>query len=474
MEFDGVDDDGMIIDYEDNDVDGMIRAVAAEHPEAARKFFVNTPAIMAKRTKSTSAKRKLDSDDTSAPRAKGKAKKKTNADDSDMDEPPSTITYYVFIPKILPATSSKRGGRKLSDEDRFIQRGPLTIPTTAPYSSLLNAIATALPCPRGNILESQILWKPKKPKNADKLALGYAAGYKVLVDEMEEKAPGSRHILLFMPAPAKPLEEAPSWDTDDAPPPTFDYSQLELAGATDSVQQQKIAFNKATKDHRGELEEKYPIGKHPSFPQFRVYKQPNTGFLFELNNSRMGVWSAGMGAGTADVTTPPASRFFDAGQRIKIVPNTPATPAIAPALVLAPAPAPAPAPTPAPSSSLVDVLLATLLTQNGGGGLAALFPQLNPVTPAAPPPLNAHPHPRTAPPSPVKDHSVTLENFCTLYGIPAAERTRLEDVGFLPGDQTDGALSDDLRGAGFTILGWKRVHNANVRFKADLAAGRFD
>lgn len=47
-------------------------------------------------------------------------------------------------------------------------------------------------------------------------------------------------------------------------------------------------------------------------------------------------------------------------------------------------------------------------------------------------------------------------------------------VGFLPGDQTESTLNDDLRGAGFTIFGWKRVHNANVRFKADLAAGRFD
>lgn len=166
---------------------------------------------MAKRTKQNSMKRKSGSDDENAPQTRGKWKKKKKADDSDADEPPPSITYYVSIPKLLPPTSSKCGA-KIADEDKFIQRGPFTVPTAAPYSTLLNSIATALPCPRGNILESQIVWKPKKPKNAEKLPLGYADGYKVLVAEMEEKAPGSRQVLLFMPTPAKPVEEAPVRD----------------------------------------------------------------------------------------------------------------------------------------------------------------------------------------------------------------------------------------------------------------------
>ncbi|KAJ7732881.1 hypothetical protein B0H16DRAFT_1468392 [Mycena metata] len=458
MAHDDVDEDGIIIDYEDNDVNGMIQAVMRENPEAARKFLVHTPAIMAKKAESRGTKRKNALNDDGPSKPKGKGKKKT-LDDSDVDELPPSITYYIFIPKLIPVTSSKRCRSKVVEEDKFIQRGPFTIPMVAPYSELLHAIAAALPCPSENILETQILWKPKKPKNAEK---------------MEDKAPSARQILLYMPAPAKPLEETLSWDTDNVPPPAFDFSELVPVGASDSVQQQKIAFNKATKDHREELEETYPIGNHPSFPQLRVFKQPKAGFLFELNNSRMGVWSAGMGAGTADVTTLPDSRFFDAAQRIKIVPVTPATPAPVPALALAPPPAPAVAP-PQPSTSLTDVLLATLLTQNGGGGggvLGALFPHLNLPAPAAPPPLI--PQSRTAPPSPVKQHSVTLEIFCTNYGIDETQYTLLKDVGFLPGDQTDSALSEDLRSAGFTLFGWKRIHNANLRFKTDLAAGRFN
>lgn len=169
---------------------------------------------MAKRTKGNAVKHKLELDDENAPPARGKAKRKKKVEDSDTDEPPPSITYYVFIPKVLPATSSKRNSRsKISDDDKYLQRGPFSVPTAAPYSKLLDGIAAALPCPRTNILEAQIVWKPKKPKNAEKLALGKADGYQVLVTEMEEKAPSGRQVLLYMPAPVKPLEETPVRDS---------------------------------------------------------------------------------------------------------------------------------------------------------------------------------------------------------------------------------------------------------------------
>jgi hypothetical protein len=169
---------------------------------------------MAKTVKTRGTERKNNSDDEGTSKPKGKARKKKTSDDSDADEPPPSITYYVFIPKLLPATSTKRNPRsKVAEEDKFIQRGPFSVPTAAPYSELINAIAAALPCPRENILETQIIWKPKKPKNAEKLALGKAAGYKVLITEMEDKAPSAHQILLYMLAPAKPLEETPVRDS---------------------------------------------------------------------------------------------------------------------------------------------------------------------------------------------------------------------------------------------------------------------
>ncbi|KAJ7939013.1 hypothetical protein B0H13DRAFT_2301214 [Mycena leptocephala] len=76
-----------------------------------------------------------------------------------------------------------------------------------PYSSLLSAIARALPCLPENINESKIMWKPKKPQNAAKLPLGKTDGYKAILTEMGDKG-GSRTVLLYMPPPTKPMEDA--------------------------------------------------------------------------------------------------------------------------------------------------------------------------------------------------------------------------------------------------------------------------
>lgn len=100
------------------------------------------------------------------------------------------------------------------------------------------------------------------------------------------------------------------WETDGDPEPSFDYSELEPTLPSDSsakgsvhiysiicvktnwVQQQ--TFNKATKDERAKLEEKYPIGNYPQFPDLRVYHDSKTGFYYELNSTRSGVWASAM------------------------------------------------------------------------------------------------------------------------------------------------------------------------------------
>ncbi|KAJ7901554.1 hypothetical protein B0H13DRAFT_1882889 [Mycena leptocephala] len=229
--------------YADNDVDAMILATAREHPEAARKFLVRTPALMAKQAKNqqqkqrAASKRKQDADDNDdKPKAK-KAKGKTRQKDLDDDQPPPSITYYINIPKPPPLT--KKRGAKTEDDD-CLQKGPFSLPTSESYSSLVSAMAVELPCRKENINETKITWKPKKPKNGEKLPLGKDTGYKAMVTEMEGKAPEGRFVLLFMPPPTKPMEEAVSWETNDEPVPSFDYTQLEPTGASDSDSQQKV------------------------------------------------------------------------------------------------------------------------------------------------------------------------------------------------------------------------------------------
>lgn len=152
------------------------------------------------------AKRKASSESVSSSSAKPKGKKK-KPDDSAVEERPPSITYYIFIPKLPAVTAKKRGNGSKAAADDTIQKGPFSLPSSEPYSALLSAIATELPCRKEHINESKIVWKPKKPKNADKLPLSKAAGYKAMLDEMKEKAEGSRQVLLYMPAPAKPMDD---------------------------------------------------------------------------------------------------------------------------------------------------------------------------------------------------------------------------------------------------------------------------
>lgn len=177
--------------------------------------------------------------------------------------------------------------------------------------------------------------------------------------------------------------------------------------------------------------------------------------------------------GKTDENTPPVSKFFDANQRIKTVPAVVAAPAPAPAIPAIPT-----APAVAGSSlSITDLLLASLLSQPGSGGLAALIPGLNPVPSAAPapvPPANSAPHSRSAPSSPVKRHTVSLAQFAENYNLEDGDAALLMEVGFRPGDPTEATLDEELKKIGFTFFSWKRIHNANVRFKADLAAGKYD
>jgi hypothetical protein len=169
------------------------------------------------------------------------------------------------------------------------------------------------------------------------------------------------------------------------------------------------------------------------------------------------------------------SRFFDANQCIKngfggsstsvsAVPSTLSNPPVAATAGL----------------SISDIFVASLLSQSGG--LGGLLPNLSAVLqgssarPASRPssPTLSNGRPCTAPSSPIRQHSITIEKFCEIYKVDDVDCERLKDVGFRPGDGTEPRADDDLKEAGFTIFGWKRVHQANLRFKADLSAGVFD
>ncbi|KAJ7615706.1 hypothetical protein DFH06DRAFT_1145747 [Mycena polygramma] len=471
-----------------NDVE-MISATIRDNPEAAHKFLVSTPALeklkasKKKRTRSTNTT--PDSPESAPRRPAKKAKKKESDDEDDDEEPPVTIAIYVQIPKnpTLASTKSRKAKAGSTDDD-VLKKAPFTIDGKDKYATFLSKLAAILPCRPENIHEQKLTWKPVKPQNGSALPLGGSDGYKIMIQGISARKAAYRMILLTMPAPAPPMVDDMPWPTgapneEERANAKFDYSELEPTSPTDSILQQQGSFNKATKPERKLLEKTYPIGNHPHIdPEKRIYHDKDTGYYFDLNISRLGVWASAMAQKQTDEKTPPLdSRFFDARQRItKTRVNAAAPgPALAP-----PPPLAAPAvPAAAAPASFADLFFATILSQ--GGGMGALFPHLAPSAPA--PPLPPHvlpaldpPQPRTAPPSPIKRHAVTVERFAEIYNIDAVDCTRLQGVGFRPGDPTELSLRPDadLLEAGFTLFGWKRIHNANLLFKSQLAAGTFD
>jgi hypothetical protein len=129
----------------------------------------------------TAAKHKHNSDQSDEKAAKAKSKR--NRLDSDADEPPPSITYYIYIAKPIVATSKK----KAAANDDFLQKGPFSLLISRLYSSLLTSIAAELPCRPENLNKSKLVWKPKNPKNAKKLPLASDKGYKAMVTEMKER-----------------------------------------------------------------------------------------------------------------------------------------------------------------------------------------------------------------------------------------------------------------------------------------------
>ncbi|KAJ6605436.1 hypothetical protein DFH09DRAFT_1067701 [Mycena vulgaris] len=427
-----------------------------------------------KRKQLTEDEHEVSGSRTKKPKAR-KSKPANDDEDEDDDEDknvPFTIYVDVLEPPLPTSSRNPSANRRVGKTMTSSSVDPYTKDS---YSYFLSKLAEVLPCHVDNIHQSKVKWKPQKPANGKLLPIGGATGYEAIQDAMREKTK-ERVILINMPAPAAPMDEPTAWVTgvEEKPAPAFDYLALKREDSMNSFQQQKTTFNDAIKTEKEKLEAEYPIGNNPLFPELRVYYDPKTKYYFDLTPTKMGVWASHMLQGKAEVKTAPASRLFDANQRIKNVPGQapgsafPITAFAAPAAPAAPAPL-----APAPALSLLDLLLASLLGQQGGG-LGALFPHLN--TGAAP--LSAHRSTPTSPvkhiPSPVKRHNVTAEEFCAQYNIKDTDCTRLKDVEFRPSDHTDSKLDDCLKEAGFTFFGWKRIHQANTQFKADLAGGLFD
>ncbi|KAJ7703963.1 glycosyl hydrolase family 62-domain-containing protein [Mycena rosella] len=355
LNYDETTDDGL----DDTNVDGMIGGLPEAQPNL-NKWMVMSPELMKQKEKSRKVKEKrqekkrkrlltTDNDDDDLPtRNNKKGKQRRNEDDEAVV---LEITAFIHVMKPPPA-ALPRTRTKPKAESLYIQRGPFKFLPDISYDAFLTLLATTLPCPIANLALNKVVWKPQTPANRGVLPLGGSFGYGVLLDTIRDRAK-DRIIIISMPAPRTPAEDAPFWATKEdeeiphaaphagpsnAPDRTadvFDFAELKANSTEDSIEQQRITFDKAVGPKTEDLKDRWPINDEGK----RIYTDDRR-FLWELNAVRLSVWAAHLVRGTATLDTAPVSGQFDIRNRIKTVAktNTPPPPPIAASTSAAPAP----------------------------------------------------------------------------------------------------------------------------------------
>lgn len=175
----------------------------------------------------------------------------------------------MHVRKNTPPASSSRGKAKPATEE-WLARDPFRFPTTDSFDAFIQAIADALPCKVEAVPSAELTWKPRVPQNAKPLKVGGRVGFEGMVETFVSKKDNSgRHVLLYMPPPAKPVKELPVryspglgsqllpfihadicaymqfWDTgkEEDDEPMFDYTSVEYQASTsDSIASQRVSF----------------------------------------------------------------------------------------------------------------------------------------------------------------------------------------------------------------------------------------
>ncbi|THU82998.1 hypothetical protein K435DRAFT_871748 [Dendrothele bispora CBS 962.96] len=401
-------------------------------------------------------------------------------DDAEPEATASEITYYVNILK--PQAAPGRGRPPRAPKEEYEQRALFSLPETARYSALLVEIARVLKISVNAVfaIGDRISWS-KQSSTSAKMLLGGDVGYRALVKEVTKARAGSFMVMLFMPPPQIVVGVTELMDMTDNRNETFNTTSTSIA-------QQQATFDQQISAEMINLESLYPVGNHPSFPGKRIFKHPDTGFLYELNHLNMSSWCNHIVKGTATDKKPPSVTHFDAVKRIKnIPPPPPPLSAVAPPSVTPPATATPMSALGFGSVSITDLLALGMLQQmmSNGHPLTNSLPSLRLAIPAHHhatygPPMTALTPSAAAnslPPSPNNGLKVDvpLDAFCKQYRLDDTIKSKLETLGYVPGDRNLLKLSEDeWRGkAGFATLTWGRVKDIHKRFMEDTVRGKW-
>ncbi|KAJ7340566.1 hypothetical protein DFH08DRAFT_811783 [Mycena albidolilacea] len=259
-------DDGIA----DDDVDGMIKKMVEDNPQlfisthlvsiSINKFMVMSPELMKQKENNRKAKErrlkkkkckaaeKVDDND-SAPTSKRAKRGKVKVELEDDLDSPTEFTGYIHVLKPLPALPPpKSRSAKSKPEVQYISCGLFNFDSNCSFDLFVTILATFLPCAPSHIVLEKTEWKSRTPANHPPLPLMWQD---------------------WIQGPRKPAADALLWDTNDndnngnkveAGPSNgvFDYTKLEARTTEESVNEQKISFDRSVAPYVEELKERWP------------------------------------------------------------------------------------------------------------------------------------------------------------------------------------------------------------------------
>ncbi|KAK0498204.1 hypothetical protein EDD18DRAFT_1350852 [Armillaria luteobubalina] len=260
----------------------------------------------------------------------------------------------------------------------------------------------------------------------------------------------------------------------------------------------------------------YKIGNNSKFPNKRVFEKDSV--CWELVGPRVSVWAAHLACKTPGVSnTQPqisVSNHWDYDQHLHAPSSTTApspddlsTLAQSASVSMSASTASSqitPIIAPSANFSMTKLLLVHML-QNQQQNMLFMSPAMNPslfhpsFQQLAPSntmsiPFTNHIIPRTtspsfpgashhqsvpmitsAPPSPAKHCTVSLDEFCTTYNLDKNDRDRLQKLGYRPGNRKIEKLGceDWQDEGGFLKLHWEDVLSAHTQFLSDAKLGKW-
>ncbi|KAI6150461.1 hypothetical protein BKA82DRAFT_4352310 [Pisolithus tinctorius] len=401
----------------------------------------------------------------------------SDSEDSVAEPPPQSITAHLHLETSVEVLARTRGKSTSSTSVKLTQCNPFIFTVKDTFDTFIDAVADAADTMPWHLAAEQLRWQFETPANLQLKLVTNEVGYRAMINAVKSRKK-DQVIFLYVPRPIPrelpTIEEkkrgrgkssGAARELDDEPLPDL------------SIKSQIDSLRNRSANELKELQDKYPVGNHPRFPNKRIYA--SGGLFWELTPLRLQIWANAIAAKppTATCDTPPMSNHFTKASAI------PASqmPADVPNPILGAwnedhHSAPGPhglwhAPGPHPMYPFGSYFPPPPIPYGSYGYYMSNM--TSPPAPTPPPPSQSTTI--FSSPSSTMTHNVSLSEFCTKYRLSAHTQEKLEKLDYIPGNKVVESLSEaDWKDSGLSVLASRSFLAVHRKFCEAIRAGTWE